>query len=467
MPTSRRRLEWRSMTWQCAKCTDPMPNTLENIDMNLNINKNILPRGGRVLVALSGGADSVCLLHALYSLQAELGLTVIAAHYSHGIRKDKASQEEAFVHSLCDSMQIEYHTRQGDVPAYAKQHRMGLEEAARTLRYGYLYELAEDLECDAIAVAHNREDSAETVLFNLVRGAGLAGLGGIPAVTDLVVRPLLGVSRANIECYNKTYGLEWITDESNFDEHYSRNRIRHSVLPQLRTINPEADAAICRAARNLAQTQDFILQSALQLMACDRGLGRIDRRLLRSTHPALYHTLLTLLICEVKGDPRLADARKTEAVFALALGDRSSGSIDLGDDLQARVEYDDLCIERKAAEEELPTGSETLLIPGVPLMWNGWEILLGGNEGIPLDHKVIEGPLIVRSRRPGDVIHLRSGHKSIKKFLIDQKIPVKNRDRIPVICDNNKVVLLGDLACDQDAATADQNNAVWIRCRRI
>ena len=138
--------------------------------MNLNINRNIIPRGCRILAALSGGADSVCLLHALHSLRGALDITVIAAHYSHGIRPDKAAEEERFVHSLCDSMGIEYHTARGDVPAYAEAHHLGIEEAARLLRYGWLYELAEGLECEAIAVAHNREDNAETLLLNLCRG---------------------------------------------------------------------------------------------------------------------------------------------------------------------------------------------------------------------------------------------------------------------------------------------------------
>ena len=431
----------------------------------MNINTSIIPQGGRVLAALSGGADSVCLLHLLHSLREELRLTVIAAHYSHGIRTEAAAEEEAFVHNLCKTLEIEYHTRQGDVPAYAKEHRMGLEEAARTLRYGYLYELAERLECDAIAVAHNREDNAETLLFNLTRGAGLGGLGGMPAVNDRVIRPLLAVSRAEIEAYDRVHGLDWITDASNFDQRYSRNRIRHSVLPQLREINPEAEAAICRAAGNLAQAQDFILQSALSLMACDRELGRIDRRLLRSAHPALYHAVLTLLLREVKADARLLDERKTEAVMTLALGDRSGGRLDLGGGVIARLEYTDLCMENTLLEESAPMDGEVVLTAGKPVCWNGWRIELGGTEGITFAAEQLEGPVCVRSRRSGDRIRTASGHKSIKKLLIDKKIPAKTRDRIPVVCDNNRVLLLGDLA--HAALPREGGEIIKIRCRRI
>lgn len=430
----------------------------------MNINKSIIPRGGRVLAALSGGADSVCLLHLLYSLQEEMRLTVIAAHYSHGIRTEAASKEESFVHRLCDSLKIEYHTRQGDVPAYAKEHRMGLEEAARALRYGYLYALAEKLECDVIAVAHNREDNAETMLFNLTRGAGLGGLGGMPAVNDRVIRPLLTVSRAEIEAYNRMHDLEWVTDESNFDQRYSRNRIRHSVLPQLRAINPEADAAICRAAGNLAQAQDFILQSALDLMACDRELGRIDRRLLRSAHPALYHAVLTLLLREVKADARLLDERKTAAVLELALGDRTGGQLDLGSGITARLEYTDLCIENAALEENTSPDGEIVLKEGCAVCWNGWCIELGGEEGVAFDSTQLEGTIRVRTRQTGDRIRTAAGHKSIKKLLIDKKIPAKTRDRIPVVCDNNKVLLVGDLACAD--LPQESKQTIKIRCRR-
>ena len=432
----------------------------------ISINKNLLPRGGRVLAALSGGADSVCLLHLLHSLQRELDLTVIAAHYSHGIRKESAAAEEKFVHSLCTELGIECHVGRGDVPAYAAAQGMGMEEAARTLRYDFLYALAEQLDCEVIAVAHNREDSAETVLLNLTRGAGLSGLAGIPAVNDRVVRPLLGVSRREIEAYNEQNGLTWLTDESNADVVYSRNRIRHAVLPQLRKINPDADRAICRAADTLAQAQDFILQSALQLLSCERELGRIDRRLLRSAHPALYHAVFTLLLREVKADSRVLDARKTEAVAALALGDRVSGEIDLGLDLCARVEYTDLCMINPALEAACAEGEEIELHPGVPVLWNGWEIELDAAEGIAFDAEAIEGPLLLRSRRTGDRIALAGGHKSIKKLMIDRKIPVKNRDRIPVICDNKKVLLVGDIAYDRTAA--DQHSkTVRIKCRRI
>lgn len=432
----------------------------------ININKKLLPRGGRVLAALSGGADSVCLLHQLYSLRHELGLTVIAAHYSHGIRTECAADEEEFVHNLCENLGIEYHIGRGDVPTYAGEHGMGLEEAARTLRYGFLYDLAEQLECEVIAVAHNREDSAETVLFNLTRGAGLSGLAGIPAVNDRVVRPLLGISRKEIEAYNEKHGLAWLTDESNADIAFSRNRIRHEVLPHLRQINPDADAAICRAADRLAQTQDFILQSALQLLSCDRQLGRIDRRLLRSAHPALYHAVFTLLLREVKADSRVLDARKTENVAALALGDRVSGEIELGQGICARVEYTDLCMVNPHLEAQHESREEIELHPGVPVLWNGWEIELDAAEGITFAVDAIEGPVVVRSRRAGDRIALSSGHKSIKKLMIDRKIPAKSRDRIPLICDNNKVLLVGDIDYDRHAA-GHHSKSVKIKCRRI
>lgn len=435
--------------------------------MELNLNRRIIPRGERILVALSGGADSVALLHGLHGLQTELEIELFAAHYSHGIRKEAAEGETAFIQSLCKSLDVPCHIGCGDVPAYAKANRMGIEEAARTLRYAFLYAKAEELGCEAIAVAHNLGDNAETMLFNLTRGTGLAGLGGIPAVSDRVIRPMLGLSRAEVEAYDRSHGLRWLTDESNFDQTYSRNRIRHTVLPALRQINPDAEGSMARAAENLSLAQDFILQSALGLLACDRELGRIDRRLLRASHPALYHPVLTLLLREVKADGRLLDTRKTEAVMALALGDRASGSIDLGGGIRAVLDYTDLCIENTALMEEEVLDGETELVPGVPLQWNGWEILVGGHEGIPFDRETIEYPIRVRSRRTGDRIAMASGHKNIKKILIDRKIPVKTRDRIPVICDNNKVLLLGDLARDGRSREKSEREAVRISCRRI
>ena len=176
---------------------------------------HLLRPGMKVLCAVSGGADSICLLHVLTREKDALGITLAAAHYEHGIRGEESQRDAAFTEKFCREKGIEFFCGHGDVPHYAEEHHLGLEEAARIKRYEFLYRCADDLGCDVIATAHNLEDNAETVLFHLARGTGLKGLCGIAPKSGRLIRPLLSVSREEIEAYLKEEGIPWVDDSSN------------------------------------------------------------------------------------------------------------------------------------------------------------------------------------------------------------------------------------------------------------
>lgn len=217
----------------------------------------MLPAGetARVLCACSGGADSTALLHLLRGMA---GVEVVCAHFNHCLRGAESDRDENFVRELCADWGIEFRAGRGDVAAYAKEHGLGIEAAARELRYRFLQETADNCGCTRIATAHTAGDNAETVLFHLIRGAGTAGLSGIPPVRGNVIRPLLGVTRAEILEYLGAHGLSHVEDSSNADPRYARNALRRNVLPALEQINGAAVEHICAAAELLREDEEYL-----------------------------------------------------------------------------------------------------------------------------------------------------------------------------------------------------------------
>ena len=232
----------------------------------IGANQLIRPGDG-VVVGLSGGPDSVFLLYALYTLQGRMGFTLRAVHVHHGIRGAEADRDEAFSEKLCAKLDIPFQAVHVAAPAYAAQHGLSLEEAARILRYEALEAARQQLtQAPAawIAVAHHLDDQAETVLHNLVRGAGLRGLAGMENRRNHVIRPLLSIKREDILKWLKQYDIPYVTDSTNADPHYTRNRIRSTVLPELREINPEASAHIAHSAALLREADAYFHALALK-----------------------------------------------------------------------------------------------------------------------------------------------------------------------------------------------------------
>lgn len=232
----------------------------------IGANQLICPGDG-VVVGLSGGPDSVFLLYALHTLQPRMGFTLRAVHVHHGIRGAEADRDEAFSEKLCAKLEIPFQAVHVAALAYAAQHGLSLEEAARILRYEALEAARQQLtQAPAawIAVAHHLDDQAETVLHNLVRGAGLRGLAGMENRRNHVIRPLLSIKREDILKWLKQYDIPYVTDSTNADPHYTRNRIRSTVLPELREINPEASAHIAHSAALLREADAYFHALALQ-----------------------------------------------------------------------------------------------------------------------------------------------------------------------------------------------------------
>lgn len=220
----------------------------------MTMSEPLLPRDGAILCAVSGGADSMCLLHMIYSR----GIKVVAAHFEHGIRGEESMRDARFVESWCREAGIDCVIGHGSVPSCAAERGLGLEQAARELRYAFLEKTAAEQGCKYIATAHNADDNVETVIFNLARGGGTLGLKGIPRERGYFIRPLLDMSRREIERYLEKNAIPHVEDGSNASDDYSRNLIRHHVTPVLRRINPELHLAVGRTAKLLEQDEDCL-----------------------------------------------------------------------------------------------------------------------------------------------------------------------------------------------------------------
>ena len=224
------------------------------------INYHMLEKGDRVVLGVSGGADSVSLFLALNELKNELGIQMVVVHVNHGIRGSEAAEDAKYVEQLCQKYEIPFYLFEEDIPAFAKKEKMTEEEAGRVYRYRCFWEVVEKEKADKLAVAHHMGDQAETVLFHLVRGTDLAGVTGMKPINGKIIRPLLSCRKEEIPAWLEEKGIAWREDQTNTDNHYTRNKLRNQVLPLLQEINEGSIGHICAFARQMSAYEKFFQQ---------------------------------------------------------------------------------------------------------------------------------------------------------------------------------------------------------------
>ncbi len=394
----------------------------------------------RVLVALSGGADSSVLLDVLMRVSSALSLDICAAHLNHMLRGKDADKDEAFARDKCLSYGIDFISERCDVAKAAKESGESTELCARNIRYDFLERARRELQADVIATAHNANDNLETMLFNLSRGSGIDGLCGIPPVRGNIVRPLIECTREEIEKYAEESGVPFCVDKTNEELVYTRNKIRHTVIPSLKDIHENAVLNASRTARILKAEAEFLNRAAslrYEEISCSQNSCLADELI---AEPAL-----TARICEMLAGKTL-EFRHIEQIVALAKSDSPSDRINLPGGLLVRREYEKIVFEKAAETELLPA----VLVEEGSFFWGDYVISAKKTENNGKIHNLlntffvpcgkIHGDLVIRGRKTGDEIKLpKRKTKTLKHLFIDEKIPRDERDRIPVLADDEKV----------------------------
>lgn len=389
----------------------------------------LLSPGDSVIAAVSGGADSVAMLFALYLLRDELGITLEAAHFNHHLRGAESDRDEAFVTDFCGRYDIPLHLGSGRIVPGKK----GLEAAARDARYAFLRRLP-----GKVATAHTADDNAETVLMRLIRGTGLKGLGAIAPVSGNVIRPMLTVTRDDVEAFLEEYALPHVEDSSNGTDDFLRNRIRHGILPLMRTENPRIGENLSAMALLLRQDE-----ACLQAMIPEEQVPDVSR--LKAMEPALRRRALErFLKAQGVREPEQIHILQAEQLlyhWSPSAAMQFPGGVTIG------RQYDRLV--RLECAPELP--ETRLSVPG--------ETCIGGKRFVSEYATDLEerpdsvlvcpvGVLTVRSRRSGDTMRLPGGTRSLKKMYIDRKIPASQRAAVPVLADDRGVLAVFGIGTD-------------------
>ena len=404
--------------------------------------QDLMAPGDRITCAVSGGADSVALLFALYLLKDKLKIQLSAAHFNHHLRGEESDRDESFVRDFCERYDIPLTVGHGTIVPGKK----GLEAAARDARYAFLRAIP-----GKVATAHTADDNAETVLMHIVRGTGLKGLGGIAPVSGSVIRPMLSVTRQDVEDFCAEWSLSYITDSSNDTDAFLRNRLRHHVMPLLKQENPQLAANVSAMALLLRQDEEYLAGAA--------RAEAMDVENLRKLHPAVRQRCLERFLKE----SGVREPEKTHIAQAEALifTDKPSAFAQFPGGVTIARNYGKLEVRREAAS----LAPAELEDPGV-YIWGDYRITLGESGGADACTVYPKGPITVRSRQSGDSIRLPGGTKSLKKLFIDRKIPAALRDRIPVLCDEAGILAVYGIGTNprQDD---HKNPAVRIKIERI
>lgn len=436
------------------------------------IRKNkLVKKGNSVVLGVSGGADSICMLKLLSDLQKRLGISLYVLHINHMIRGEEADQDAAFVKKICTKFKVPHRVINVDVPALAEREGLSEEEAGRYVRYDEFSKYAYEVSATKIAVAHNSNDNAETVLMNLARGTGIKGLGGIPPKREMedangnvveVIRPILCLSRKEIEDYLKENEIEYRNDSTNDSTDYTRNKIRLEIMPLLENINDNAMQNITNASNELADTSDYIEKDVDE--AYEEFVTEEDGKLLLSDEsfaidPIVLTGVIRKMIENIAG--KLKDITRIHVGDVVSLSEKQVGKkIDLPYSIVAEREYEGISMFSESNE----TGSET----------KNKEVIISFEED-DFDRTSIEelkytkwldydkiDDVVVRTRQKGDyiVIDKDGATKKLKKYFIDEKIPRRERDEVLLVADGNHILWVVGYRISEDVKVTSSTKKV-------
>ncbi len=443
---------------------------------------DMLHKGDTVLIGVSGGPDSVALLHSLVILQPKWSLRFVIAHLNHELRGSAADQEAAFVGRLGAGLGLPCEIRSKNIATYSAERRLSLQEAAREARYSFYHEVANKYSASKIALGHHADDNAESILMHLLRGTGPLGLTGIPPVRDgRIIRPLIGLTRKDILAFLELGGFAFMRDRSNLDTRYLRNRIRRELLSDLKEhYNPNTVLALNRLASILRDEEDFWdgeVKRALQDFVLKQTPGRLCLRhgALCALHPAFLRRLIRHAILSLKGSLKRVRHVHIEAVVRLIAAPSSSGRLDLPQRVRVVRDRDEICFLSGPSEEtaefayDIP-GIQTTFIPEIDRFLklstchrSDVSHVKNCPETTALfDAATITFPLLVRNFKQGDRFKPLGmvGSQKVKTFFINHKVPRSQRLRCPIVVSGGRIIWVGGYRMDDSVKITQKTKKV-------
>lgn len=451
----------------------------------------LLSSNQTLIIGVSGGTDSLALLHILNELRLELGISLHVATLNHGIRGRDAEADVHFVEQIADQCHIPYTAGEADVPQLAAQLSIGIEAAARIARYQFLVEVAKAQHSNVIAVAHHADDQAETILMHMIRGSGLRGLQGMAMSAPVpdhpqytLIRPLLQVTRQELEQYCADNNLAPRHDETNDNTDYQRNYIRHEIMNRLKNLNPSVTDAFVRLGETAQLDDDFINHQfrslVMPIVTTDDQRWTIALQEFMPFHEALKRRYILYAVQQLNQQSTMPSTHQIVAAIEMIKNGSVGSILDMGQGIRLRLGYDALFIEDDShpLDQEgyrlIPEGSEIeLSVPSIFASF-GIRIIISTEEVIPQsDEKLIilseKSPLVLRTRKQGDQFKPMGmgGHsRSIKKWMIDRKIPRHIRNNVPILVLHNEIlaICVGDQwhLADQSQYIVNGNRKMYL-----
>ena len=445
--------------------------------------------GNKLIVGVSGGADSMCLLHVLNSLEKPLGIKLEAVHVNHMLRGKESDRDQKLIEKACSELKIPVHVFKQDVGVYSKTKRISLEEAGREVRYYYLEKALENSRGHYIAVAHNMNDQAETILMNIFRGTGPEGLRGMESGRGNIIRPLLEINRNEIEQYCIDNSVEYVIDSSNLKLDFTRNRIRLALMPQITEITGiDPVRNISRMAKLVKEDSAFMHKAVLDayekvLIKESNGVIDIDIMKFKDLHPAIKKRIVRLAYSKIRGNLKNFENRHTENVLDLAKALKTGKRINLPCNVSALISYN--VLRFTDGDEKRKTHiCRKLSIPGTTFIEElnvkisasvikyedaKRECLKTSQQSSTqlFDYEKLEGGINIRNRNNGDVFkpYGSNGTKKLKKMLIDDKIPREERDKLVLAAAGNEIIwIMGFKTSDKFKVTENTKHILKMEC---
>ena len=456
---------------------------------------DLLEKGDKVLVAVSGGPDSVALLYALWEIRDEFDLDICVAHLNHKLRGKESDEDQKFVKNLAQKLNLKFFSKSIDVKKEAKKKKLSLEEGARLVRYQYLENLADKIKADKIALGHQADDQAETFLMRLLRGAGGLGLSGIPPKRGKIIRPLIEIKREKIEKFLKEKGQSYRTDSSNLLPNYFRNKIRLLLLPLIKKkFNPKIVEVLNRASSIISFQQQYVEKNSeeiLRLLCKTKKMARLPSARFRTSRSpqkdkivldlkrfinydiSLKREMIRLCVKELNRDSTDLSFDSVERTLDLIQKEKSGRKVKLTRNTWAEVSGENLAIyiekkKKQAYPISLP-GEKYLRNLGMRIKSEvvsrsslPEKIKSKGEEVAFLDWEKLKGPFNLRSRRPKDKFKPlgMQGTKSVADFLIDMKVPRYERDEVMLLTTRGKIAWIVGYRISDEFKVTDKTKKV-------